>query len=164
MQLIRSGNFSLNNIWRKCKTGNTMLKWHFMDTLYEIQYVKPKGVVIAEMMLLLLTSKPCELLMFLGWFLWRNKTVQSNGLRVLMTQLLSSVNLFTGEANLQNMALWLYQMPLHLCAGWTQIIFLISEIYFEAIKQDIVSKRLDIKLQLVKFNIASRSVRYMHYW
>jgi hypothetical protein len=74
-------------------------------------------MVIAEMMLLFLKSKPCELLMFWGWFLWRNKTVQSNGLPVLLTQLLYSLNLFIGEENLQNLASWLYQLPLQLYAG-----------------------------------------------
>jgi hypothetical protein len=56
MQLIMSGNFSFNNIGRKYKIRNAMLKWRFMGTLDEVQCVKPKGVVIIEKILLLLTS------------------------------------------------------------------------------------------------------------
>jgi hypothetical protein len=68
-----------------------MFKWHFMGILYKIEYVKAKGVIIAEKMLVLLMLKPCELLM-LGWFLWRNRTYKKNELRVILTQLLSSLN------------------------------------------------------------------------
>lgn len=72
------------------------------------------------------------------------------------------LELFIGEANLQNMASWLYQIRLQLYAGWAQIIFQISKIYLDTIKQDTVSESLDIKLKLVKFNLAS--VWYMHCW
>jgi hypothetical protein len=47
---------------------------------------------------------------------------------------------------------------------WAQMIFTISEIYFEAIRQDTTARRLDIELQMPKFILPLLGIRDVHYW
>jgi hypothetical protein len=48
--------------------------------------------------------------------------------------------------------------------GYAQMIFQISKIYCEAVRKDSTSELLDITLQLPKFILPLRGIRYAHYW